>query len=107
MIIETRKMPRKTIITISIIIVLAVFYFLMNMVSKQTQVETALKNLNINYKNLKVFTSASVKHNETGTNGYQFTVRFTNIDTNEFCKGFILVLNDGQHIPDLVCEKED
>ncbi|QOG11854.1 hypothetical protein [Arcobacter sp. FWKO B] len=105
--IETRKMPRKTVLWITTLIVLAVLYFIINMISKQTQVETALEHLNINYKGLKVFTSASVKHDESGINGYQFTVRFTNTDTNEFCKGFIIVLNDGRHITDLACEKED
>ncbi|MEW6552044.1 MAG: hypothetical protein AB7E13_06470 [Arcobacteraceae bacterium] len=104
---ETRKLPRKTIIWISVLAALAVVYFLMNMVAKQGQVENALNAMNIKYDKLKVFTSASVKHNESGVNGYQFTVRYNKLDSGELCKGFVIILNNGQYVNDVECKKED
>ena len=47
---ETRKLPRKTILWISILATLAVVYFLMNMVAKQGQVENALDEI---YKKIR------------------------------------------------------
>lgn len=104
---ETRKLPRKTIIWITIIIIIGVGYFLLNMVAKQTQVENALANMNVPYEKLKVFTSSSIKHNETGIKGYQFTVRYINSQTKELCKGFVVALDNGEFVQDVICKKEE
>jgi hypothetical protein len=104
---ETRKLPRKTMIWISILAVSAVVYFLMNMVAKQGHVEKALDAMNIKYEKLKVFTSASVKHNESGVNGYQYTVRYNRQDSGELCKGFVIILNNGKYVNDVECKKEE
>ena len=105
--IQTRKLPRKTIIVISIMIAIGISYFLLNVMAKLEHVEKALEEMGVEYTNLKVFTTAGVKHNESDQNGYQYTIRYYDTSKQELCKGFLIILNNGEKINDVECKKED
>jgi hypothetical protein len=71
--------------------------------SKATKILNKLGYLNI--KNVKVFAKKQFLAQDTNIKGYQYSLKFVNIDTNKRCKGFIFRDFKGNINKDLQCEK--
>ncbi|MEA3290318.1 MAG: hypothetical protein U9Q04_09100 [Campylobacterota bacterium] len=103
---EIRRLPKKTVIFISVIIVMGIITFFLTSAGKSVKAEKILYTLG--YKNVadvKVYATHEFLREDINVKGYKHTVSFTNLDTNEQCKGFILKDFKRNVEKDLICEK--
>ncbi|MEA3353733.1 MAG: hypothetical protein U9Q33_07970 [Campylobacterota bacterium] len=103
---EIRKLPKKTVIFIAAIIVMGIATFFLTSAGKAAKGKKILYTLG--YKNtaqVKVYASHEFLREDINVKGYKHTVSFINLDTNEYCKGFILKDFKGNVEKDLICEK--
>jgi hypothetical protein len=91
---ETRKLPKKTIIWISLIIAFGVSFVLYNSMVQSYKIENILKDNGYkNISNVKVYASHDMVSHKNDDKGVQFTISFDNNDTKKHCKGFIIIIN--------------
>ena len=89
---ETRTIPKKTVIIISILIICGIAVYILTEMGKATKVTKALAK--VGYKNIEnVSVSAVHKFNNSDTNieGYKYTIKFNDLNTNKSCRGFIWI----------------
>ncbi len=102
--IEVRKIPTKTYIWFGVMAVLGIVIYL---ISENTRVHKAQYILNnqgyTNISNLKVYSKQKFEDPDTMIEGYQYFVKFTNNDTNQNCKGFIIRNFKNIMDKDIVC----
>jgi hypothetical protein len=87
---QTRPIPKKTVVAIAIIIVLGIAFYFINESGKSLKATKVLAK--IGYKNINNISVAKItkfNNEETNIQGYRYTVKFHNIDTNENCRGFM------------------
>jgi hypothetical protein len=87
---QVRKLPKKTVIAISVIIVIAfaIFYVIQDLKEKKlTEVLATIGHKNI--KHLKVINKLEVEDTETRFKSTVYKVLFYDNDLNESCIGFI------------------
>lgn len=105
--IEVRKIGLKTYIYMGIIVVLGIVFFLLVENGKSVKATKILKELGYeNVKDVSVYSIKDFENIDTKIQGKQYFVKFENLDTNEFCKGFII--KDFKHNvdKDLTCIKD-
>ena len=103
---EVRELPKKTKIYIYIIVVLGIISFFLVDFGKAAKASKILEQLG--YKNIsgvQVYGTQEFLREDINIKGYRYTVKFTNNDTNEECKGYILKDLKNNVEKDLLCEK--
>lgn len=102
---EVRKLPKKTIIIIVIMTIIAfgAFLVLKNLKEqKLTEVVATLGHKNV--QDMKVINKLSVEDKETRYKSKVFKVRFFDKDLNKTCIGFIHIGRNNHYTKDLDCK---
>ncbi len=102
---QVRRLPKKTVVVISIIIVLAfvIFYMIQDLKEKKiTEVLATIGHTNITQ--LKVINKLNVEDKETKYQSNVYKVIFYDKDLQQSCIGFIHQERDNQYTKDLNCE---
>ncbi len=87
---ETRKLPKKTIVIISIIIALGIFIFIWLEVLKNQKFNEVLADLgHKDIKNLKVVNRINVEDTITKEKSYVYKLTFFDNTLNKTCIGFV------------------
>ena len=99
---EVRKLPKKTVLIISILIAMGfVVFFLL----KELKLEEVLATIgHSNIKNLEVINKLSVEDTETRYKSSVFKVTFYDNDLKQTCIGFVHQNRDGSHTKDFDCK---
>ncbi len=101
-----RKLPKKTIILIVIMIVIASIGFIFIQKTKSMKIEEILNDLG--YKNVskvKVINKLNVEDKQTKIKSTVFKIVFKNNDTNKHCIGFIHKSKNGKkYTQDIDCK---
>ena len=88
---EIRKIPKKTFIIISTLVLLGIITLFLVASGKSSKATKILNTLGYtNVKDVKVYASHEFIREDINVKGYKHSVSFINLDTNEECKGFIL-----------------
>lgn len=102
---QTRKLPKKTVITISIIVILGILTFVTLQTLKVEKFSEVLFELDHkNIKNLKVVNKQSVEDMQTKFKTTVYKVVFDDLDLNKNCIGFIYRDKNGNYIKDIDCK---
>lgn len=102
---QVRRLPKKTVVVISIIIVLAfiIFYMIQDLKEKKiTEVLATIGHTNITQ--LKVINKLNVEDKDTKYQSSVYKVIFYDNDLQQSCIGFIHQERDNQYTKDLNCE---
>ena len=102
---QVRRLPKKTVIVISILIVLAfaIFYIIQDLKEKKiTEILATIGHTNITQ--LKVVNKLNVEDKETRYQSSVFKVIFYDNDLKQSCIGFIHQERNEQYTKDLNCE---
>lgn len=102
---ETRKLPKRTVFTISIVIVLGIIFFSTLQIFKNqkfTEILNTLEHKNI--KNLKVVNKQTVEDMQTKFKSTVYKVAFYDIDLEKNCIGFIHKNRDKNYFKDIDCK---
>lgn len=103
--IEVRKLPKKTIIIISVMALMCVIGFVFIQQTKNMKMEEVLGSLgHKNIKDIKVINKMSVEDRETKVKSTVYKVMFNDIDLKKQCMGFVLRSNHGKYSKDLDCK---
>ncbi|RXJ82301.1 hypothetical protein [Arcobacter sp. F2176] len=87
---EVRKIPRKSIIIIVVLIILAIVGYLLITLSRDAKITEVLSSLGYkNVSNVTVYNVSQVEDEETRIRSKLFKVGFTNEETKQECYGFI------------------
>ena len=92
--IETRKLPKKTIIIISVIIFIALILMYILSTLKELKVKEYLER--VGYKsvqNITVYNKSKVQDDKTKQKGYLFKIKFEDLNNKKICKGLIFIYN--------------
>ncbi len=103
--IEVRKIPKKSIIIITVITVLIVIGFLFITLTKSMKMEEVLSSLG--YKNIsdvRVINKLSVEDKETKIKSTVYKVTFHDNTLNKECIGFVHRGNRGGYSKDIDCK---
>ncbi len=100
-----RKLPKKTVIIISIMALLCFIGFLFIQETKSMKMEEVLNTLeHENVKNVKVINKMNVEDKETRVKSTVYKIVFDDLDLNKQCVGFIHRSNHGKYSKDLDCK---
>lgn len=103
--VEVRKLPKKTVIIISIMALLCVVGFVFIQQTKSMKMEEVLYTLeHKNVKNVKVINKMNVEDRETKVKSTVYKVVFDDLDLKKQCVGFIHRSNHGKYSKDLDCK---
>ena len=103
---EVRKLPKKTIVIITILAVLGVVWFILVSFGQATKVTKILYQLGYeNVSNVKVYANHQFLREDINIKGYKYTISFTDLNNNEECKGFVLKDFKRNVEKDLICKK--
>ena len=102
---QVRRLPKKTVVVISIIIVLAFVIFHMTQDWKEKKITEVLATIgHTNITQLKVINKLNVEDKETKYQSNVYKVIFYDKDLQQSCIGFIHQERDNQYTKDLNCE---
>ena len=102
---EIRRLPRKTIITISLIILAAIAIFFTLKILKEQKLTEILASIgHNNIKEVEVINRLSVEDTETRYKSTVFKVKFYDNDLKQTCVGFIHRNRDGSNTKDFDCK---
>ena len=102
---QMRKLPKKTVIVISVMIavIFSVFYVVKNLKEKKlTEVLATIGHKNI--KQLKVINKIEVEDTETRYKSNVYKVMFFDNNLNKTCVGFIHKEKDSHYTKDFDCK---
>lgn len=102
---QVRKLPKKTVIVISVIITIAfiIFYVIQDLKEKKiTEVLATIGHTNITQ--LKVINKLNVEDKDTRLQSNVYKVIFYDTDLKQSCIGFIHQEKNKQYTKDLNCE---
>jgi len=103
---EVRRLPKKTIIIMIILVILGVIWFFLVAYGQSAKVEKILYTLNYkNVSDVKVYAYHKFVREDINTEGFKYTVSFTDNDKKESCKGFVLKDFKRNVTKDLICTK--
>ncbi|MGB5866688.1 MAG: hypothetical protein WBG69_02335 [Arcobacteraceae bacterium] len=103
---EIRRLPKKTIYFMIILVGLGIIWFFLVAYGQSEKVTKILHNLGYdNVRDVKVYANHQFIRDDINVKGYKYTISFTNVTTNENCKGFVLKDFKRNVDKDLVCEK--
>jgi hypothetical protein len=104
---EVRKLPKKTVIMITTLVVVGILIFIIASAGKAVKVEQILQKLGYkDVSNITVYATQEFLREDINVKGMKYTVSFTNNQTNQKCKGFVLKDYKGNVEEDLLCKKE-
>jgi hypothetical protein len=102
---EVRKLPRKTIIIITVLILAGFAVFFTLKVLKQDKMTELLSTLgHENIKNIEVINKLSVEDKETRYKSKVYKVRFFDNNLNKTCIGFIHMGRYNKNSVDVDCK---
>jgi len=102
---EVRKLPKKTIVIISILILAGIVVFLLLKTLKQDKMTEILATLgHNNIQKIEVINRLSVEDNETRYKSKVYKVRFYDNDLNKTCIGFIHMGRYNKNTKDFDCK---
>ena len=103
--IEVRKLPKKTVVLISVMSLILVVGFLLVMNSKNLKMEEILHSLGYNaITDVKVINKLSVEDKQTKEKSTVYKVAFTKIPSQQECVGFVHRDNKGTYSKDIDCK---
>jgi len=103
---ETRKIPLKSFIIMTIISILGVATYFITENGKSAKVTRILNEVGYtNIKNVKVYGITKVENKDTRIQGYKYFTIFINKDNQE-CRGFIMKNFKNKIIKDISCKGE-
>ena len=102
---EVRKLPKKTIIIISVLILAGIAVFTILKTLKQDKMTEILSTLgHSNIQKIEVINKLSVEDKETRYKSKVYKVRFYDNDTNKTCIGFIHMGRYNKNTKDFDCK---
>ena len=102
---KVRKLPKKSIILISIMILICFAGFLFITTTKNMKMQEVLATLDHqNIKSIKVINKLNVEDKETKIKSTVYKVSFIDIDLNQECIGFVHRSNHGKYSKDIDCK---
>jgi hypothetical protein len=102
---QIRRLPKKTIFSIIIIIVLAIAIFFVLKDLKEQKLTEVLGNIgHANIKKLEVINKLNVEDTETRYKSTVYKVIFYDNDLKQTCIGFIHRNRDGSYTKDFDCK---
>jgi hypothetical protein len=102
---EVRKLPRKTIIIISVLILAGIAVFTILKTLKQDKMTEILSTLgHSNIKKIEVINKLSVEDKETRYKTKVYKIRFYDNDINKTCIGFIHMGRYNKNSKDFDCK---
>ena len=102
--IQTRKLPKKSLIIITILILLGIATFFLTENGKSQKVSKILNTLGYNnIKDVKVYGVTKVENKDTRVQGFKYFVVFKDLSANQECKGFILKDFKRNSEKDIIC----
>lgn len=102
---ETRKLPKKSIVIISIICIVALVGFLVLQFLKEQKISEILSGLgHKNISNIKVVNKLSVEDMQTKMKSSVYKVVFYDNDLKQTCMGFLHHQKDNTYEKDLDCK---
>ena len=105
---EVRKLPKKTVIYLTIMGIIGVLTIFIVSSGQSTKVERILSTTEYkNVSDVKVHANHQFLREDTNVKGIKYTVTFFNKDTNEECKGFVLKDFKRNVTTDLMCKKRE
>jgi hypothetical protein len=104
--VQVRQIPKKTFIWFGVMVVLAIGVYLLTENTRVNKANFILENKGYtNISNLKVYSKQKFEDPKTMIQGYQYFVKFTNNDTNQNCKGFVVRNFKNIMDSDITCSK--
>ncbi|MCG3663506.1 hypothetical protein L5F37_08840 [Aliarcobacter butzleri] len=102
---EVRKLPKKTVIIISLIISIAIVIFLVQKTLKEQRFAEILGTLgHTNITELKIINKLNVEDVQTKLKSNVFKVKFFDKDLNQTCIGFLHKEKDDLYSKDFDCK---
>ncbi|MCG3685067.1 hypothetical protein [Aliarcobacter butzleri] len=102
---EVRKLPKKTVIIISLIVSIAIVIFLVQKTLKEQRFAEILGTLgHTNITELKIINKLNVEDVQTKLKSNVFKVKFFDKDLNQTCIGFIHKEKDDLYSKDFDCK---
>jgi len=103
--VEVRKLPKKTVIIISIMVAIAaaIFFFLKDLKEKK-MIEILATLGHKNVSSMEVINKLSVEDKETRYKSKVYKVRFFDNSTNKTCIGFIHIGKNKKYSKDFNCK---
>ena len=102
---EVRKLPKRTVIIISVICVIAFFIFLFLQFLKEQKITEILSSLgHKNISNVKVVNKLNVEDIQTKMKSSVYKVVFYDNDLKQTCMGFLHHERDNTYTKDLDCK---
>jgi len=103
--VEVRRLPKKTVVIITIMSVLTIVGFAFTMITKNLKMEEVLSHLgHKNISNIKVVNRMSVEDKETKIKSTLYKVVFFDETLKKECIGFVHRSNDGKYSKDIDCK---
>ncbi len=103
--VEVRKMPKKTIILLSIIALISLVGFIFITTTKNLKMEEVLATLgHKNISDIKVINKLNVEDKETRVKSTVYKTAFKDLDLDKDCVGFIHRSNKGKYSKDIDCK---
>ncbi len=102
---EVRKLPKKTVIIISLIVSIAIVIFLVQKTLKEQRFAEILGTLgHTNITELKIINKLNVEDVQTKLKSNVFKVKFFDKDLNQTCIGFLHKEKDDVYSKDFDCK---
>ncbi|WP_151950230.1 hypothetical protein [Aliarcobacter butzleri] len=102
---EVRKLPKKTVIIISLIVSIAIVIFLVQKTLKEQRFAEILATLgHKNITELKIINKLNVEDVQTKLKSNVFKVKFFDKDLNQTCIGFLHKEKDDLYSKDFDCK---
>lgn len=102
---EVRKLPKKTVIIISLLVSIAIVIFLVQKTLKEQRFAEILATLgHTNITELKIINKLNVEDVQTKLKSNVFKVKFFDKDLNQTCIGFLHKEKDDLYSKDFDCK---
>lgn len=103
---EVRRLPKKTVIILITLSILGIIWYILVANGQAQKVTEILHQLGYDkVKDVKVYAHHQFIRDDINVKGFKYTVSFTNLTTNETCKGFVLKDFKKNVEKDLLCTK--
>jgi len=103
---EVRKLPKKTIFFMIVLTALGILWYFLVANGQANKVTKILYKLGYDKViDVKVYANHQFIRDDINVKGYKYTISFTDLKTNETCKGFVLKDFKKNVDKDLICTK--
>jgi len=103
---EVRKLPKKTVVILIALSILGIIWYIVVANGQAHKVTEILHKLGYDkVQDVKVYAHHQFIRDDINVKGFKYTVSFTNLATNETCKGFVLKDFKRNVEKDLLCTK--